>query len=325
MWGDGSPTSFIDSAMHAPSLADIHGDNKFVEMSFFMRDVPYGYDNLVENCLDPAHVPFAHHGVKGIEAKAVSYDMEYIKEDIPSEGHSGATSDDVFHFRFKSEPGFMEFRPPVLVKFCYTFLTVFVYAVPTGPATSRLFFRLFVKSMLLTRILRFLLPRFFEHMVRNEVLDGDSMLLIGQQDVLRRSKKPSLQQYFMPSSADVGVTIFRRWFETEGGNGPRCQDGSLLLDTPAPDLTNKVIFDRYDQHTKHCKSCQGALRFVEISRWLAKAFAAVSTVLLVGGIAKGRQVPLVVGGIILGLCADLWMKGMEANFKVKEYVHWEKW
>ncbi len=30
-----------------------------------MRELPYGYDVLIENLLDPAHVPWAHHGVSG--------------------------------------------------------------------------------------------------------------------------------------------------------------------------------------------------------------------------------------------------------------------
>ena len=35
-----------------------------------MRDLPYGHDVLFENLLDPAHVPWAHHGVQGNRHKA---------------------------------------------------------------------------------------------------------------------------------------------------------------------------------------------------------------------------------------------------------------
>ena len=35
-----------------------------------MRDLPYGHDVLFENLLDPAHVPWAHHGVQGDRYKA---------------------------------------------------------------------------------------------------------------------------------------------------------------------------------------------------------------------------------------------------------------
>ncbi len=29
----------------------------------YYRELPYGYDVLAENLLDPSHLPFAHHGV----------------------------------------------------------------------------------------------------------------------------------------------------------------------------------------------------------------------------------------------------------------------
>ena len=29
----------------------------------YMRELPYGFDVLLENLVDPSHVPFAHHGV----------------------------------------------------------------------------------------------------------------------------------------------------------------------------------------------------------------------------------------------------------------------
>lgn len=31
----------------------------------YTRDLPYGWDTLVENLIDPSHVPFAHHGMQG--------------------------------------------------------------------------------------------------------------------------------------------------------------------------------------------------------------------------------------------------------------------
>ena len=40
-----------------------------------MRDLPYGHDVLFENLLDPAHVPWAHHGVQGDRFKAPIGDM----------------------------------------------------------------------------------------------------------------------------------------------------------------------------------------------------------------------------------------------------------
>ena len=30
------------------------------------RELPYSFDFLVENFMDPAHIPFAHHGLQGL-------------------------------------------------------------------------------------------------------------------------------------------------------------------------------------------------------------------------------------------------------------------
>lgn len=39
--------------------------------SHYARDMEYGYEILVENLIDPAHVPFSHNGVGGIARKTV--------------------------------------------------------------------------------------------------------------------------------------------------------------------------------------------------------------------------------------------------------------
>jgi phenylpropionate dioxygenase-like ring-hydroxylating dioxygenase large terminal subunit len=35
------------------------------------RDIEYGYDTLIENVVDPAHVPFSHHGVQAKRQQSV--------------------------------------------------------------------------------------------------------------------------------------------------------------------------------------------------------------------------------------------------------------
>ncbi|THU45007.1 hypothetical protein C4D60_Mb02t13340 [Musa balbisiana] len=37
-----------------------------------MRDLPYGYEVLIENLMDPAHVPYAHHGIMRIPKSLTS-------------------------------------------------------------------------------------------------------------------------------------------------------------------------------------------------------------------------------------------------------------
>lgn len=45
----------------------------------FMREMPYGYDILLENVLDPSHVPFSHHGVIGDRNKVMPSRMHTVE------------------------------------------------------------------------------------------------------------------------------------------------------------------------------------------------------------------------------------------------------
>lgn len=41
----------------------------------YTRELPYGWDALLENIVDPSHVPFAHHGLQGTRDDAVPVNM----------------------------------------------------------------------------------------------------------------------------------------------------------------------------------------------------------------------------------------------------------
>ncbi|KAL3940045.1 MAG: hypothetical protein SGARI_001142 [Bacillariaceae sp.] len=53
--------------------------------STYSRDLPYGWDSLVENLIDPSHVPFAHHGLQGKREDAIPINMT-VPESLGEEG-----------------------------------------------------------------------------------------------------------------------------------------------------------------------------------------------------------------------------------------------
>jgi len=57
-WG-GMPTLGTGAGSPEAMLAGARED-----VSTYTRDLPYGWDTLVENIVDPSHVPFAHHGLQ---------------------------------------------------------------------------------------------------------------------------------------------------------------------------------------------------------------------------------------------------------------------
>ena len=68
VWPDGSEEGrALADATPALTLDPLETDpDTRVELrGWYQRDVPYDWDTLVENIVDPSHVPFAHHGVQG--------------------------------------------------------------------------------------------------------------------------------------------------------------------------------------------------------------------------------------------------------------------
>lgn len=53
-----------------------------------MREMPFGADILLENVLDPSHVPFSHHGVIGNRDKVLPSTMHVLD---PAKAESGFT------------------------------------------------------------------------------------------------------------------------------------------------------------------------------------------------------------------------------------------
>jgi pheophorbide a oxygenase len=49
--------------------------------STYTRDLPYGWDTLVENLVDPSHIPFAHHGLQGKREDAIPINLTLTHED----------------------------------------------------------------------------------------------------------------------------------------------------------------------------------------------------------------------------------------------------
>jgi len=138
------------------------------------------------------------------------------------------------------------------------------------------------------------------------------------------------KHYYMPTRADTLVAAFKNWLDVVGGGGPY---GPLYQAPGYPPLQHdhKVLLNRYEQHTKSCKACSGALKWVE--RWRAVT-AVVSAVGFAVAVVAGVQVwgagggaaavrPLA-GGVLVGLVGALvtyWLSKTREAFYFVDYVH----
>jgi phenylpropionate dioxygenase-like ring-hydroxylating dioxygenase large terminal subunit len=71
--GESFPRFLLPEQMY-PGLTD-----QMAKLStYYVRDLPYSFDFLVENFMDPAHIPFAHHGLQGVREDGSDIPMNML-------------------------------------------------------------------------------------------------------------------------------------------------------------------------------------------------------------------------------------------------------
>jgi len=285
------------------SPEDYFAGTELEEQKVFLtltRDMPYGYDGLIENLLDPSHVPFAHHGLQGTRDDAKPMTMTVPKVQA-SAAVADASSQDLLKFDFTDRtvgmdregscflqcpflfyyqldfigggifPLFAAFagtndkggvRAPLLVSAC----------IPVRPGTSRL---IFIQSHAEGKDEYLeLLPEAVQHILVNRFLDSDLAFLHFQERNLRRLNPASQWQdsFYMPAASDRSVAGWRSWLTRERADV--VADDMTLPSTPL----REALLDRYTQHTAHCVHCQRALEGIEKAQLLVGGFGLLSLV-----------------------------------------------
>ncbi|PNH01637.1 Protochlorophyllide-dependent translocon component 52, chloroplastic [Tetrabaena socialis] len=294
---------------------------------WFVRDLPLRYDTLLENVLDPSHVPFAHHGVQGRRENEKGTETSILDEGVAVGG---------FAFRFDSKsarfpPSRVEFRAPIHARYGAGFRALHVYCVPTRPGWSRLY-ATFLQDTRVPVPLPPVINAIFclvesipwlEHISqRNKVLDGDTYMIHLTERLLLEQNNAWRTSYFMPAAADASVVATRRWLDEFGGAVPTCEPC-----TPMPPQMSKAdALDRYSQHTAGCRHCKKALKNVEAATVVAAACGALAALWLVARAVAGLPLLAPASGMALlamAACggAVAFLRALRAQFFYVEYVH----
>ncbi|WP_375513251.1 Rieske 2Fe-2S domain-containing protein [uncultured Nostoc sp.] len=307
-----------------PLSPQIDASKGFVWDSF-VRDLEYDWQTLVENVADPAHVPFAHHGLQGNRQQAVPMPMNIEKSTV-----------DLIEVLLERDlrRTTITFQPPCRLEYAISIgdsgkqLGIVTYCIPVSPGKSRIVAQFpinFVKT------LHHLIPRWWVHiMIRNPILDGDMILLHQQEHFLqqRQSVESWKTAYKLPTSADRLVIEFRNWFDKYCyGHFPWSQVGISTQENSKINDNRSVVLDRYKQHTRHCSSCRGALRVIQRLQVVLLAYSAI-TISGVAILPDPLRVKLGLALIItalLSLAACTWLKlWLVPKFYFVDYVHAKK-
>ncbi len=151
---------------------------------------------------------FAHHGVQGNREQAGPLAIDIM-----------CSTRDLIEATTRNLSTRMTFEPPCRLEYAFKFGKdgqqggLVAYCIPVSPGKSRIvaqFPRNFAKT------LHRLTPRWFEHITnRNQVLDGDMILLHYQERILQQRKQVESWKtaYKLQTSADRFVLEFRNWFD----------------------------------------------------------------------------------------------------------------
>lgn len=254
-----------------PLVPVLEDSGWFVQDTF--RDLPYDAVTLLENVLDVSHVPFTHHATVGRRENAGP--VELMLTSAGPEGFTGLWEEGPRRGALGSQ--FTRFRAPCLMWHDLTakgfarILTV-VYATPIRRGECRLFARFPFQfaSPWPARLLR-LRPEWLQHIGNHTVLEDDQIFLHWQERVLaaRGGSADLPRSCYLATGADRYVQALHTWLLDHGGDPfPAVPLPARLADAP--------LLERWQSHSRHCRSCRGADRALALGR----ALTAGLTVLL---------------------------------------------
>lgn len=232
---------------------------KWVVLNTF-RDLPYDALTLLENVLDPSHVPFTHHRSVGNRDNASPVELEVINHS--KHGFTGMWQEGPRKGTLGKQD--TTFIAPALMwhdltskQFGRT-LTV-VYATPIRKGECRLFARFpFQFSSPLPAFLIKLTPRWYSHLGQNNVLEDDQIFLHHQERYLeaKGGSENVAKAFYLPTKADLFVSAFHQWID-------RYNADPFAGQSLPKALSKEQLLDRYSSHTQHCQSCSKALRSIK--------------------------------------------------------------
>ncbi|CAN1150053.1 Protochlorophyllide-dependent translocon component 52, chloroplastic [Linum perenne] len=288
------------------------------------RDLPYGYEVLVENLMDPSHLPYAHYGLLNSRPPQVKRDKEgggplnFIVKELELQGFDAKL--EIGRGRFDAPCIFSTFvEVPSATNKPSKRMSVIFICTPVSPGNSRLFWAFSRNFSIWTDKV---IPRWMFHMETNLILDSDLYLLHVEEYKIKETGNWH-KSCFVPTKADALVVGFRRWLNKYAGGGVDWR-GKYSGDLP-PTAPKEQLMDRYSSHVVNCSSCNSAYKGLNALEVILQ----VASVGLIGIVAATNQSTLSTVartglGILAIACfaASRWLAFfVHDNFRCHGYNH----
>lgn len=358
LWVFATPNAELAATKAAPLIPQLDDATYVDATNFYVRDLPYSWDILVENLCDPSHIPFAHHGmINGGDRNKIEPMALQVAEENQEGFFAQVDPPPVAPGEYQ-----LRFRAPCLLYYSIvnennpsTYIGLGQYCVPTAPGRCRLIARFpFRLSLPIVMWMIRKTPRWITHLSQNIVLDSDVVFLTAQDERLNRIQKQKSNSsgsiaptsYYMPAPCDVAVTAFRNWLG-------RVQSGPEWLDTPVMQSTQDIalghslsdksvkfgvggrtsemrredLLDRYHQHTSICHSCRTAHQTLIRLRATCRVVGVCALAVLASGFQQLKLAARLRVAFMAGLCLLGPQMAIRPLIARLEYMPWprRKW
>ena len=219
--------------------------------NFFTKELPYSYDILIENFMDPSHIPYAHHGLQGRREDGCPIKM---KKHIENETHLEISFED--NVNNNTRTGIVSFHRPS--RYHYRTIrengeykiNIEIYIVPIREGRTRVF--------LASPFSKGIIPTWVVHAMSNRFLNTDIWLHNAEIE-LRKNEKGD-KAYTSMTTSDLGVNLWRQYWRSSGMiNSPKNSYGPSDIKNLVK-LSRKKQIDPWQTHSKQCSDCREALK-----------------------------------------------------------------
>ncbi|XP_042488502.1 protein TIC 55, chloroplastic-like [Macadamia integrifolia] len=276
--------------------------------------LPYDHSILLENLMDPAHIPISHDRTDWTAKREEAQPLLFKVTERTGRGFAGHWGREMD----QGMPNFLRFEAPCVLQNNREFVD--------KNGEKQYFSGLFLcrpagqgKSMLIVRFggtrrspLIKLFPQWYFHQNASKVFEQDMGFLSSQNEVLIREKVPTKELYLNMRFSDTWVTEYRKWMDKVGHGMPYHfghstislpKEPAVLEHAPAglvagisaslpakggvgtmhaPNPAN-----RYFRHVIHCKVCRNAVQSFHAWKNALSIMAISSTALAI--LVSGRQ------------------------------------
>lgn len=268
------------------------------------HDLPYDHSILLENLMDPAHVPISHDRTDWSAKREDAQALLFKVVERTNRGFAGWWGKE----QEKSMLNFLRFDAPCVLQNNreldgengekHYFSGLFLCR-PSGQGKSMLIVRFGTTRR--SPVAKFF-PEWYFHQNASKVFEQDMGFLSSQNEILMKEKVPTKELYLNLKSSDTWVAEYRKWMD-KCGHGMPYHFGHSTISLPevpavvehapaglvaglsasspakgglatihAPNLAN-----RYFRHVIHCKECSGVVKAFETWKNALSVVALLST------------------------------------------------